>query len=186
MKIKHSITREGCKLSGHILETIFEEGEKRGDWNIHYTKDREYSLRSSTYPELNCDRLFVHWGSESGDNKEVSYTYKSEKEAQQALDYINEFNVESTPKIEWVYVDDYSKDNALIRENKRILITKLQWKAFTPYICVNLWDETNFIKWEKYAFVGWKYAVPVPTDEKKLREIWMTDAEMEKFNELTK
>jgi hypothetical protein len=31
MKIKHTITRDGCTLSGKILETIFEGDEKRGD-----------------------------------------------------------------------------------------------------------------------------------------------------------
>ena len=52
MKIKHNITRQGSILSGRILETIFEEGENRGETRVHYTKDRKFSMFSSIYPYI--------------------------------------------------------------------------------------------------------------------------------------
>ncbi len=183
MKIKHNITRKGCTLSGHILETIFEEGEKPGDFKEHRTKDKRFYICSAGNPFVSDYALYVHWLSSEIKN-EVSFTYLSEQEAQQALDYINEFSME--PKIEYVYVSDESEEDALKKERKCILLTKLPWDISFPYICVAEWQKENYLKWEEYLYIFWKFAVPSPTDEKKLRELYMTDAEYEKLNLITK
>lgn len=92
----------------------------------------------------------------------------------------------ATVKMEWVYVSDMGETDALKFKRKRILITKLPWTTFNPCICVSACYEDKYITWELYGIEAWKYAVPAQTDEKKLREIWMTDAEMEKFNSIIK
>ena len=116
------------------------------------------------------------------DNNKVSYTYDSEQKAQQVLDYINEFTEEpKTEEPKYVYVSNNSEEDALQEEKKRILITTLPWQYTQPYLCVLDSHEEKYLKWEKYEYSNWKYAVPVPSDKKKLRELYMTDAEYEKL-----
>lgn len=97
MKIEHNITRNGCTLSGYITNTIFEEGEKRGDNIKLYTSDWNFNIKSSAVPELEYE-LFVWWTSEDDDNKLVSATYGTEELAQRILDYINKFTIQPEPK----------------------------------------------------------------------------------------
>lgn len=59
MRIKHSIVRNGCTLSGQILETVFEEGEKRGDSKSRYSKDENFQVISYEIPELYRSTLYV-------------------------------------------------------------------------------------------------------------------------------
>ncbi len=104
MKIKHNIIRDWKTLRGRILDTIFEEGEKRGDGKIHYSKDKKFYICSFGTPELTTygkkDVLYVFWVSKTSDNQEVSYTYETEEEAQRVLDYINEFTIKDQNKKE--------------------------------------------------------------------------------------
>lgn len=97
MKIRHNITRTWCTLSGQILETIFEEGEKRSDHKEHYSKDKSFLIKSGWFPELTIEKLYVHWCEKENDNQTVSHTYSSESEAQNILDCINEFSVDTKP-----------------------------------------------------------------------------------------
>ncbi len=97
MKIKHNIKRYWKVLEWKILDTIFEEGEERGDIKYHYSKDGEFYICSNGSPELSrwvgMYVLYVFWESKYLDHKGVSYTYSTEEEAQKILDYINEFTV---------------------------------------------------------------------------------------------
>lgn len=190
MKIRHNITRTGWTLSGQILETIFAEGEDRLYCNDQYTKNKAFYIWSSFTPKLYKNHLCVHWSCSDNDNNKVSHTYHSEQEAQQALDYINEFRVhnedQAEPKIEYVYVSDMSVEDAIERKNKRILLAKLPWNPLCPYICVYISEEEKYLKWEEYMHFPCIYAVPVPTDEKKLRQLYLTDAEYEKLTTLLK
>ena len=190
MRIRHNIKREGCTLSGQILETIFEEGEERGDIVNQFTKDKQFYIVSTNFPQLSRNCLYVHWTLSVRDNNKLSYAYPYEQEAQEVLDYINEFSVnnedQTEPKIAYVYVSNDSEEHALKKKNKYILITKFFWKARYPYICVDYIYEEEYLKWEEYLNVSWKYAVPVPIDKKKLRELYLTDAEYEKLTNLIK
>lgn len=89
--IKHNIKREGCTLSGQILDCKFSGGAERGDNVRYYSKDKELLLQSSNKPEL-CRYMFFVWGSCMGtDLNTISYTYPTEQEAQDMLDFLNTF-----------------------------------------------------------------------------------------------
>lgn len=104
MLIKHNIKRDWKTLKWYILDTLFAEGEKRGDWNCHYTKDAKFFICSIWNPQISKGKLFVFWRDKTKDNQEVSYTYPTEEEAQRVLDYINEFTVQEVvekPSKDW-------------------------------------------------------------------------------------
>ena len=131
MRIKHSISRQGCTLSGQILETIFEEGEERGYWKIYCTKDKEFYFMSYILPILYSDGLCVHWDRASQDNNYIKQYYPSEQEAQQVLDYINEFSVEEAPTK---------------MENEKSMLDKLYE--------LNIW-ENLYVNSDNYLCVPW-------------------------------
>lgn len=108
MKIKHNITRTGRTLSGQILDTIFEEGEERGDCKAHYNKDKTFFIVSMDSPELTHNSICLHWENHNMDLNIVSFTYSSEKQAQKALDYINEFTVQEEEK---EYIEFHGEPN---------------------------------------------------------------------------
>ena len=92
MKIRHNIKQDGCTLSGQILETIFEEGGKRGDNNSCYSSDKEFFINSGSVPQLQNSILYV-WGDISNrDESQVSYGYDTPEEAKKVLSYIRIYN----------------------------------------------------------------------------------------------
>ncbi len=84
-------------------------------------------------------------------------------------------------ELTWVYVSDVSEEHALDIENKKILICSLPWNARSKYICVSNFYEEEYKTWLEYEHQHWKYAVPVPKEEKKERIVMMTDKEWEEF-----
>lgn len=88
IKIKHNIKREGCTLSGQILDCNFISGF-RG--NIKTIIINGFYLKSFIYPELRLKDFYI-WGyKDEHDMQMISYTYPSEKDAQDMLDFINRF-----------------------------------------------------------------------------------------------
>ena len=59
---------------------------------------------------------------------------------------------------DYVYVSDTSEKDALEKKHKRIIIKKCNdW-----YVCVaNDW-EVEYLKWDVFSTLYYKYAVPVP------------------------
>lgn len=173
MKLKHTIKRDGCTLSGQIIETIFEGDEKRGD-----RKDIQvgsFTFVSSVEPELIDESLYVHGYREYWDTQFVQWTYSSEREAQAMLDAINFITIVDTPtplEEKWVYVSDKSEGDAIESTDKKLLLADLWDKYLSRYIT------TAGLK----SWTSWQYAVPVPkSSPKKLRQVEMTDEEYEKF-----
>ena len=116
MKIRHNIKQDGCTLSGQILETIFEEGGKRGDNNSCYSSDKEFLFISASVPQLQNSILYV-WGDISNrDGIQVSYTYDTPEEAKNALEHINEFTKkgEKSMKVEERNYLMINKDNEIV------------------------------------------------------------------------
>ena len=114
MKIKHNIKRNWNILSGRILETIFEGWEERQDRIEHYTKDWEFYICSLNVPTLDSSSLYVFWKDKDIDDNYLEYEYDTEDEAQQVLDYINEFTIEDKEIKNWysVWVSDISQEDA--------------------------------------------------------------------------
>ena len=102
--IKHNIKREGCILSGQILDCQFLDGAERDDRVYYYDKNEKRHLISCGYsPELWGNTLFVWAKGKERDLNMLSYTYTTEQEAQAMLDFINTFvekegTVQSEPK----------------------------------------------------------------------------------------
>jgi len=93
MKIRHNIQRYWRKLEWYILETLFEEGERKGDEKPHYTSDWIFRILSDALPELCREKLYVHWRNKERDNRKVSHVYESEENAKRVLAQINEFTI---------------------------------------------------------------------------------------------
>ena len=102
--IKHNIKREGCTLSGQILDCQFLDGAERDDRVYYYDKNEKRHLISCGYsPELWGNTLFVWAKGKDRDLNMLSYTYPTEQAAQDMLDFINTFvekegTVQSEPK----------------------------------------------------------------------------------------
>ena len=126
MKIKHNIKRNGRKLEGYILETYFEDWEKRWDRKDFHSSDWNFSLKSADFPELYFLTLFVFWKEEEKDNELVSYTYDTEQEAQRILDYINEFSIDVESDL---YVND-NKMQIYITENWNLAKVQGEWTFY--------------------------------------------------------
>lgn len=95
MKIKHSIERKSNVLEWQIIETIFEDGEERGDNKKHYTQDWKFYIESVDIPDISIDWLAVWGRCDNCDNDIVYERFNRKQEAQQVLDYINEFTVDN-------------------------------------------------------------------------------------------
>lgn len=172
MKLKHTIKRDGCTLSGRILETIFEGNEKRGDRKYIRVNDI-YLIVSVARPYLTYWKVYVHWEDSDYDSEPVSCTYDCEQGAQAMLDAINSITIVDKPiqtEEKWVYVSHISEEDALRNPDKRLLLADLWDKYIDRYI-----TPAGLISW-----TSWRYAVPAPSP-KKLRQVEMTDEEYEKF-----
>ena len=91
IKIKHNIKRDGCTLSGQILDCQFLDGAKRGDGVRYFNKDKKLFLVSIGKPELWISIIFI-WGSHTKQDLNILfYTYPTEQAAQDMLDFINTF-----------------------------------------------------------------------------------------------
>jgi len=112
MKIKHNIKRNWNTLSGRILETIFEEWERR--WNVkeYCTKDWFFCICSDNNPELIDNILCVFWRKRDKDNYLLEYKYNTRERAQQVLDYINEFTIKEIKNWDLVWVSDTNQEDA--------------------------------------------------------------------------
>lgn len=103
IKIKHNIKRDGCTLSGQILDCQFCGGAKRNDWVDYFSKDEKLVLTSCSGPQISDKMVFVWGEKKENDFDTISYTYPTEKKAQDMLDFINTFvekegTVQSEPK----------------------------------------------------------------------------------------
>ena len=97
--IKHNIKREGCILSGQILDCQFLDGAERDDRVYYYDKNEKRHLISCGYsPELWGNTLFVWAKGKERDLNMLSYTYPTEQAAQDMLDFINTFVEKDEPK----------------------------------------------------------------------------------------
>lgn len=136
MKIEHNITRDGRTLSGYITNTIFEEGEKRGDKKCNYSLDRKYVLESAWSPFIGTQRLFVWWNYMNDDSNFVSREFELEQEAQEVLDYINEFTIQPEPK-----QDEFVQGEVVLAWDWDWSKSKFIYLATLP-------------KWHKYRHIG--------------------------------
>lgn len=182
MKIRHNIKRVGTKLVGQVLETIFEDGEEI--WKcIHSSMDGKFTLRSFGCPELTYNSLYVY-GIHNNKNKVIiKFDYESMEMAEKVMRYINEFTLpENNTFVQWeyVYVSNASEEEASKWKLKRIFLTKIS----ETYICVNESSEKDYKLWNEYRICCWDFAVPIPKEEKKLRELYLTDSEFNKLNSL--
>mgnify|MGYP006369249125 CR=1 FL=1 len=114
------------------------------------------------------------WVLECDEYGDFHVTISSEEE-------LIEYNYTELKEPEWVYVSGESEEDALKCHKKRILITTLPGKAVHRYVCVCEEDIKAYLHGEEYNFLVWKYAVPVPTEEKKERKLLMGDSEWEEF-----
>lgn len=156
MKIRHNLAvqDDGVTIKGQILETIFEEREKRWDSKFHYSKDWNFSIYSCSYPKLYENDLYVHGDNTPLDDNIISKTYSSPEKAQKIMNYINEFTVKEDEFTRWEEVE--VKSDTINQWYKKIYLTTIDWAA-EPYITVWTASEESFIKWEKFYPISWKY-----------------------------
>ena len=176
MKIKHNfkILEDWLTISGNILETIFEEWENRWDRKENYTKDWKFYILSIDYPEFKPNWLYVHWDDTDHNNIMCVKTYKTEEEAKQVMERINEFTVEELKEWDIVYVSDESKEDTLTRKKERIFL----WKIWKINICVSRYSENWYKKWGHFETNNRKYIVKKPVEEEKTeRKLILTDSE---------
>lgn len=127
--IKHNIKREGCTLSGQILDCQFLDGAERGDGVDYYDDKINLLLTSCGEPELWRDIFFV-WGRlTERDLSPISYTYPTGQAAQDMLDFINTFvgkegTVQSEPK-EKRYKIVESTDGKTLDEMAKVMTTAI-------------------------------------------------------------
>jgi len=83
---------------------------------------------------------------------------------------------------EWdiVYVSDESEEDALEKKHMALFITKTK---HGQSVCVEVWSEKNYKNWEYFSTEVRQHVIPKskPTEEKKKRELYMTDSEREEF-----
>lgn len=84
-----------------------------------------------------------------------------------------------TTDIQWVYVSNVSKQDALKCKDKRIFIYTLPWNCKYKYICVCWGGEEKYLNGKIYIYSGWAFAVPIPKEKKKERKLLLTDSEWE-------
>ncbi len=138
--IKHNIKREGCTLSGQILDCQFLDGAKRGDGVRYFNKNNKLFLSSVFNSEIDGNKFFV-WGSDNRyDLDVISYTYPTEQAAQDMLDFINTFvekdeTVQEEPK-EKRYKIVESPDGKTLSEMVEI-ISKALYETNPECYCVH-------------------------------------------------
>ncbi|MHA1972983.1 MAG: hypothetical protein ACTSW1_08320 [Candidatus Hodarchaeales archaeon] len=152
MKIKHNIVRDGCNLSGQILDVDFEDIVRGAHHMSSCEAEGVFCLRSNKQPQLGDSGLFV-WGSNAArDYDVVSCSYDSPEQAQQVLDYINEFNMPYKPKRGDIVEVSDSPENGW---KKRIFLTSIEG-AILPHLAVMGGGESNFESGIFFNTTKWK------------------------------
>lgn len=151
MKIRTTlkIQKDGRTIKGQITETIYEDGEKRGDCKNHYSKDGVFRIRSSLFPSLVLDYLAV-WGFDEAisDDIVISYTYKTKEQAQKVMSYINEFTVESKE------TDQVDKSSDQVEPTTfNCSLKALVWLEENPMREIELVDGYNHINNTYHIFI---------------------------------
>lgn len=179
LKLKHTlaIQEDGVTIKWQITDVIWNDN-RRGEGVIQLMQDTIFSLKSNAYPALHYNSIYVRWQDHAIDNRKLEYTYDTPEKAQRMMDFIMEHTVKD---YEWVYVSDISEENAKISKEKRILLATMPWKTIHKYVCVDGSGINDFKKWKQYYTARWRYAVPIPKEEKKERTLMMTDSEWEEF-----
>lgn len=168
-------------MEGQITDVIWNDN-RRGDFHHIWNNKNSFYVLSWCHPYLYSNDLYVRWKQEDEDNKIISHTYETEKEAQEMLDFINEHTVkEETQELkegDWCYVSSESEADALEKKEKRVFLHKLPWLIPYKYLILDRYY-TDFLSWYQYS--RWEYAVPIPKEEKKERKLMMTDSEWDEF-----
>jgi len=178
MKIKHNlkILEDWVTIQGQILETIFESGEKRGDWKDCLSEDEKYRLSSRIFPQLKGHFLCVYWADKNTDNEIISYKYDTPEEAQKVLDYINEFTIQEEVFEEWERVlvsldwEDW-EDDIFLMKNKSWYI-----------ICMGDYFNVNFIHNRITEVIYRKYIKKLPKTKQITIEV--TEEQEKEINKL--
>lgn len=148
-------------------------------WEISVVIQEVYILHNNYRANWQCPsnmKWYSHWwlivSSGQGENDTMNYIERFE-----SID-------EPTWFTEWeeVYVSDYSEEDALWEEIKRIyLYTLPKWKV-EKYICVNEDYLFKYNSWEDYETCLWKFIVKIPPKEEKIEEesVEMTMEEINK------
>lgn len=106
--------------------------------------------------------------------------------------YIEEVKEEVKPTYRKVYVSDISTENALEDKHDVILLTELPWNPDYKYICVDKWNEEEFLDWEEYYTNKRKIIAEIPTQKTitiKAKVDWVEkefEVDEEKFYNLIK